>query len=392
MRQNQRELEAQLRDIVTRFEAQTVEIGESMENSRRGIDDWEGQYNAKMRDLDISMEEIRRRNRELAAENDERIAGTRAALDDIRKELSAQAKLFDRTDELKLELERRVEDLNSGMDRLDQRRNEIADIERQFTQIKRLEDDVNAKMTRFLSEKRRIEVMENDFNRLLQTSQAVEEKLSQVSSSDDTLQAIQVQIRRLGDAIKETEEKYQRIERKSQTLEETNAGIDRNFRALQESEAALEKADEAISLLNAEAESLRASIQSLSAENEKARDAADKLSTLDESLALIEKRIAEMNVAREWLARTETELQSLDKDAQTQLRLIRSLLTHEGGRASAEARAPAAKAGSKGAPPPRDRDNILKLIQKGWTVEEIADAYKISKGEVELIRDLSPKD
>jgi chromosome segregation ATPase len=385
MRQTQRDLEERLREIAAHCEAQTAGIETAIEHSRRGIEDWQGQYNAQMRDLDISMEEIRRRNRELSAENDERIAQARLALDEIRKEISAQAKLFDRTDALKLELERGVEDLNGDMDRLEQRKKEIADIERQFTQIKRLEDDVNAKMTRFLSEKRRIEVMETDFNRLLQTSQAVEEKLAQVSSSDDTLQAMQVQIRRLEDAIQETEEKYQRIERKSQTMEETNAGIDRNFRALQESEAALAKADEAISLLGGETETLRVSIETLANENGKARDAADKLSTLDESLSLIEKRIAEMNVAREWLARTETELRALDKDAQTQLRLTRSLLDRD-------AKTPGGKAGPKGAPPPRDRDNIIKLRRQGWTVEEIAKTMDISKGEVELVLELSPRD
>ncbi|MDR1252430.1 MAG: hypothetical protein LBK62_09720 [Treponema sp.] len=392
LRQNQRELEEQLKESGSRFEEQIAGLEASAENTRRDIEEWQGQCNARIRDLDISMEEIRRRNRDLAAENDERIVLTRSTLDDIRKELTAQAKLFDRTDELKLELERRVEDLNGDMDRLDQRKNEIADIERRFTQIKRLEDDVNAKMTRFLSEKRRIEVMETDFNRLLQTSQAVEEKLAQVSSSDDTLQAIQVQIRRLGDAIKETEEKYQRIERKSQTLEETNAGINRNFKVLQESEAALKNAADDIDRLSTEAESLRASIETLSAENEKARDAIEKLATLDESLSLIENRITEMNVAREWLARTETELQALDKDAQTQLRLIRSLLNRETGKASAGAKSSSGKAGTKGAPPPRDRDNIVKLRRQGWTVEEIAKTMDIARGEVELVLELSPKD
>jgi chromosome segregation ATPase len=389
LRQNQRELEEQLREIDDRLETQIADLRTLMENSRRSIEDWQGQYNAQMRDMDTSMEEIRRRSRDMAAENDDRIAQARAALDDIRKEITAQAKLFDRTNALKLELEHRVEDLNGDMNRLDQRKHEITEIERQFTQIKRLEDDVNAKMTRFLSEKRRVEVMETDFNRLLQTSQAVEEKLAQVSSSDDTLQAIQVQIRRLEDAIKETEEKYQRVERKSQALEETNAGIDRNFKALQESEAVLEKNGEEITLLGKETEALRASIEALSSENEKARDAADKLSTLDESLTLIEKRIAEMNIAREWLANTDTELQSLNKDTQTLLKLSRSLLDRESGKTAAR--------GGKGKPaddgtPPRDRDNIIKLRRQGWTVEQLAEAYKISMGEVELILELGLKD
>ncbi|GHV95390.1 hypothetical protein AGMMS50293_17100 [Spirochaetia bacterium] len=391
LRQSQRELEAKLEEFAGRSETQYAALEAAADKSRHGIEDWQNQYNAQIRDLDASMEELRRRSRDMAAENDERGAAARQSLEDIGRELAAQAKLFDRTEELKAELEHRMEELNGDLDRLDQRKNEIAQIESQFTRIKRLEDDVNAKMTRFLSEKHRIELMENDFNRLIQTSQAVEEKLTQVSSSDDTLQAVQVQIRRLEDSLKETEEKYQRVERKNQILEETNNGIDRNFKALQESETALKKAGEDISRLSDEAETLRVSIQTLSLENEKTLDATDKLATLDDSLTLIEKRIAEMQIAREWLARTETELQALDKDAQTQLRLTRSLLDREGGKiAAAAGKSPAGK--SKGAPPPQDRDNVIRLKRQGWKDEEIANTLHLSKGEVELILELGSKD
>ncbi|MDR1587217.1 MAG: hypothetical protein LBS57_07170 [Treponema sp.] len=382
LRRSQRELEERLREIGAGMEARGAALEAASEMSRRGIEEWQSQYNSQMRDLDASMEEVRRRTRDMAAENDERIASARGALDDIRRELADQTKLFNRTDELKRELDRSIEDINGDFDRLEQRRNEIAQMENQFVRIKRLEDDVNAKMSRFLNEQRRIDDMEVKFNRLLQTSEAVEEKLVQVSSSDDTLQAAQVQIRRLEDALKETEEKYQRVERKGQVLEETNDGIDRNFKALRESEEAVKRLDADISIFSREMESIRSSIETLAAENEKAKDTAGKLAVLDDSLSYIEKRIAEMQVAREWLARTETELQALDKDAQNMLRLTRSLIDRESGKAQGS---------DKGAPPLRDRDNIIKLRRKGWTVDEIAKTLSISKGEVELVLELSPK-
>jgi chromosome segregation ATPase len=243
-------------------------------------------------------------------------------------------------------------------------------------------------MTRFLSEKRRIEVMENDFDRLLQTSQAVEEKLAQVSTSDDVQQTIQVQLRRLDDAIKETDEKYQRVERKGKAIQETNDGIDKNFKALQVDEQLIKKLEETMGTLKIDMDIIERSVDTLSEKNEQAREAAEKLFTLDESVQWLEKRIAEMNVAREGLARLATELSNLDKDAQTQLKLTRSLLDREGGKS-------AARAGGKpdeGAPPPRDRENIIRLKRAGWTIEEIARSMKISKGEVELILELGPKD
>ena len=95
-----------------------------------------------------------------------------------------------------------------------------------------------------------------------------------------------------------------------------------------------------------------------------------------------------MNVARESLARLATELQNLDKDAQDQLNLTRSLLNREEGKNQGRA----GKTADDGAPPPRDRENIIRLKRQGWSIDEIARSMKISKGEVELILELGPKD
>jgi chromosome segregation ATPase len=375
LKQNQRDLEERLREITAQVEEKNSEIAGFLDDSRRNMEEWQDSHSARLRDLDDSMDEARRRIRDMVSESDERLASVRSSIDDIKKDLSSQAKLFDKAGEQKLELERQIEDLKGELDRLDQRKNEIAQMENQFVRIKRLEDDVNAKMTRFLSEKHRIEVMETGFNRLLQTSQAVEEKLAQVSSSDDILQTLQVQIRRLEDAIRETDEKYQRIERKDQILEETNDGIERNFKALQESEETARRTGEELDRISREIATLGASIETLAADNEKARETADKLAALDDSLAEIEKRIGEMQIAREWIARNETRLEELDKEIQNKLRLVSSLL-------KGKDKPPAP---GKGALPPRDRDNVIKLHGQGWTDEEIARSLEISRGEVELI-------
>ena len=384
LRQNQRELEERLGEIRSRVDGWNAAMEDAAENSRKKIQEWQSQYGVQMRDMENSMEEIRRRSRDMAAENDERITQFRNDLDDMRKDISSQERLFVQAEQRKRALEQAIEDLNGEIVRVEQCKNELKQMENQFVQIKRLEDDINSRMTRFLTEQRRIEIMEGDFKRLLQTSQAVEEKLVQVSNSDDTLQAVQVQIRRLEDSIKEAEEKYQRIEKKNDILDETTDGISRNFKALQESEIAVKKTADEIEQIYGELKTIRESIETLAAESEKARDAAGKIAVLDEALPQLEKRIAEMQVARQWLARTETELQTLDKNAQAQIRLIRSLLDREGKKA--------ASGSSKGAPPIRERENIIRLQRQGWTVEEIANSLGYSIGEVELILEFERRD
>jgi len=206
-------------------------------------------------------------------------------------------------------LEQSMGEISGDLDRLDQRKNEITNLENQLTRVKRLEDDVNNKMTRFINEKTRIDQMKNDFDKLIKTSQSVEERLGQVTNSDDILEAVQLKLRKLEDAIKEAEEKYQRVERKGEVLDETNEGIARNFNALQ------------------------------------------------------------------------TELQSLDKDIQSLFNQIKSQIDREGAKTSA----------GKDAPPPQHRDNVIRLIRRGWTDDQIANNLHISKGEVQLIRELGPK-
>ena len=375
-------------EINSKMELYSLSVTDTLQKSQQELETQLkelAQVNTRINEINGAMEKMRRQSSEFVAENNGQITAARASQEEIRKEIAAQTKLIEQTNALKTEMDHHMEDMSSHIDRISLLKNEIARIETQFTEIKRLEDDVNAKMTRFLSEKRRIEAMENDFNRLLQTSQSVEEKLTQVSNSDDVLQTIQVQLRRLEDVIKETEEKYQRVERKSKTLQETNDGIDRNFKILQEGEVTAKRIEDMVSLLKIDIESIQSSVKALSTENEKARDAAEKLSTLDDSIKWLEKRITDMNTARESLGRLATELQKLEKDAQTHLKLTRSLLEREEGASRP------GKAGD-GAPPPRDRENIISLKRQGWTIDEIAKAMKISKGEVELILELGPKD
>lgn len=414
LKKDQRELETSLKALTDQVEGKNQEIADLIEAQRKSLEAWQGRFSQQIRDAESAVEEARKRARELAAESDERLAATRSAIQEARqdaetfrnelfsrteeqaknldgaikdadrriKEFIAQTKLFEKADELKLELERKIEDFHSDLDSLDQRRSEAAELESQFAKIKRLEDEVNAKMTRFLSERHRIEVMEADFKRLIQTAQAVDEKLVQVTASDDTLQALQAQLRRLEDAVKDAEEKYQRLEKKNQILDATNEGIDRNFQALRDTESTLKQFNGEIQKVQTTLETIRPAIDTLAKDRDRAMEAADKLGDLDKIMTDLESRIEQMQKAREWLARTETRLEELSKQAQDQVKLMGTLLKEEGKKGMAK---------DRGAPPIGVRETVVKLAHQGWTVDEIARTVKLSRGEVELILEIAPK-
>ena len=387
VKQYQRELEGKLREMSDYLQSRNNEITALIDTSRTDLDQAKNGFTARIRELDDSIEEARRRLRDLAAETDTRIASVRSSVEDAErhiKEAVDQTKLIDRAETLSQEMERRIEDLRGDIERLDQRRAEAFQLENDFVKIRRLEDDVNAKMTRFLSEKRRIETMEADFNRLLQISRSVEEKLTQVTSSDDTLQGVQLQIRKLEEALVSTEEKYQRLERKGQILDNTNDGVDRNFKVLQDSEKISAKIGGDIDRYAEDLASIKGSIEKLAAESEKAREAADKIDVLDNALEHIEERISSMQRARQWIAEAETRLEELNKQAQTQARAIDAVVK---GKKSG----PPVDLG-EGAPSPQKKENVIALARQGWKVDEIAKALKISRGEVELILEMAPRD
>jgi chromosome segregation ATPase len=353
-----------------------------MDTSREHIIDLDDRIVSVRSSLEELYKEADSRRGEILSRSEEQAKSLDSNIRDAErhiKEFFDQTKLIDRAGELKLELERRIEDLRGDLDRLDQRRAEAVQLESEFVKIRRLEDDVNAKMTRFLSEKHLITQMEGDFTRLLQISKAVEDKLVQVTNSDDTLLQVQLQIRKLEDALVAADEKYQRIEKKNQVLDTTSDGIDRNFKALQESEAGLRRVSDELERMSGETASLKDTIETLAGESEKAKATADQISLLDQALSEIEERTRAMQTAREWIARTETRLEELNRQAQDQVRLIKP----EGGKKQPR---------EKGAPPVGDRENIIKLARQGWTVEEIAKTMKVSRGEVELILEIAPKD
>jgi chromosome segregation ATPase len=396
------------------LDTRLVGIGTESEAQRRNLELHFNETLHSFKDrLQQDMDTAHQKTQELIAESDARLGAIRAAIEQVSiqasaeqakvfvhideqakaleaaikeadqhiKDFTAQTQLFERADELKQELDQRIEGLKGDMTRLEQHRAETADIEGEFVKIKRLEEEVNAKMTRFLSEKHRIEQIETDFNRLLLVSEAVEDKLSAVSTSNDTLQEMQIQIRKLTDALEDAEEKYQRIEKKNQTLDITNDGIDRNFISLQESEKMAQYITDDLHRLSDESGALKAALEALTLENRKARETADKLSLLDQSLSSIEERIEDMQKARKWLAEIETRLEKLNKEAQDQVKLMGGLMKDTGKLAPQD----------KGAPPLGVRDNIIRLARLGWTVDEIARAVKCGKGEVELILEIMPK-
>ena len=120
---------------------------------------------------------------------------------------------------------------------------------------------------------------------------------------------------------------------------------------------------------------LQHQVQTLAAGSDRAEAALRALRRIDTAMAEAEQRAERLQVAREWLARTETRLAQIGAGAHEQVRLLEALLREERGATAAE----------RGAVTLGKRETVLKLSGQGWSVPEIARATKLSRGEVELI-------
>ena len=405
--QNSQAERARIRNEIKNLNESVIELQSELRKRT------EEAFDRQNRETENSLAEFQKRSRELLSEADVRLKEFRESAADIKEKVEGaqgklfgkiedqykilsvklqeidkrqknfvtQTKIFDRADSLKISLEENLEDLKSEIARVDAMSKEIKESERKFIKVQKLGEEVSAKFTRFLNERGRIEEMEGDFKKLINLSQAIDVKLNDVTSSNDTLTSLQAQLRQLEELEKDVNVKFERLESKGNILDATTSGVDKNFQSLRELEGRVKDLGSQLSVLPKEFESVKKEIHVLSENKERADQVMEKLKDLDSILNDVEERSQNLQQAREWLARTETRLQDVSKQAQEQVKLLGSIMKEETRRVSRE----------KGSPNLGAREVVTKLAHQGWSVEEIARATKLSRGEVELILELLPK-
>jgi chromosome segregation ATPase len=389
--------------IQERLSAANVKCGEQIAAIRKMIDalsDKNEEIKTKGdRELTRLLSNIDDVKNEVKKESAEIISNTETHAKELFDQINAAAaqikdfyqitEFIDKSVKLKDELKKKTGELQIEVERIEQRRAEIDRVEAQFAKVKRLEDDVNAKMQHFLTEESRINLMEKNFERLLTVSHSVEEKLTEVTGSDDMLQKLSIRIRQLSDSMRDAEEKYDRLENKKFTLDATLDRIDTNYKSLEETEkraeqfrVETEKRTEQfraeMSLFNSQLEEVKTEMDSINSESKKANEIIGKVSVLDAELSHIEKRIEEMQRARQWLAGIETRLDTRYRELKGQVKMLGDGID--------------ARRGSISPSSPEAQTEVRALKRRGFTNVEIAQTMKMSIGEVALILEVPERD
>ncbi|MFI3257646.1 MAG: hypothetical protein R3Y36_05050, partial [Spirochaetales bacterium] len=305
-------------------------------------------------------------------------------MDDIDKKLKqfvAQTNLFEKTDEMKNELENYMVGLRTQMTRFENFKQTTDSIESQFEKIRKLDDDSLARIQRFSLEKNRIDALEADFNKLLHLSASMDQKIIELKNTGDDLQILQVEVRRFQETLGDISGRYDRLEKKAPVLEQTMSDIDTAFENLRELEDRLVSCSDQTMEIPDEVNTLKADLSNLMENSKNIGDVMDKLNNLDTLLEQTTQKAESVEKARDWIVRTETRLSEMTKEATEQVNLFGALMK-KGGPNKNDA----------GAPPIAVRENVIKLAHQGWKKEQIAASLNLTIGEVELILDFYGND
>lgn len=310
----------------------------------------------------------------------ERLTSMIEEIDKKQNAFIVQTQVFEKADQLKLDLEKSIEKLKAEVSHFEVYRTAMDEITNQYTRVCKIEGEIEEKIASIMSERSRIEKVEGQFARLDEVSNNIDRKVEILKNTGDDIQSYEVQMRRVEESIDKVNARYERLEKKEIVLDQTAESIGAAFEELKVLENEIRSFKNEVSGMPSDIEKIRTSIDTLMFNRDKADAVFSRISSLDELLVSMDDKMKRLQDSRSWLAAVETRLTDLSSKTDEKLRLVAALYRSETSSTKTE-----------GAPPLSTRENVIKLHREGWKDDEIASAMKISKGEVQLIVEFEDK-
>lgn len=305
----------------------------------------------------------------------ERLNGIIEEIDKKQNAFIVQTQVFEKADQLKLDLEKSIEKLKLEVAHFDVYKTAMDEISNQYNRVCKMEAEIETKINSFMNERGRIERLEGEFARFNDFSDVIDKKVDALKATNDEIQSYEVQLRKMEESISKVNARYERLEKKEVVLDQTAESISVAFEDLKVLENNIKTFKSEIANMPDQVEDIKNSIETLTYNKGKADSVFSKLTSLDEMLEKIDGQMSKLQESRSWLAAVETRLTALSSDADEKLKMLATLYKDEPSRANKGSEAP-----SLG-----DRENVMRLHRQGWSVSQIASALELSRGEVDLI-------
>ncbi len=302
-------------------------------------------------------------------------------IEEKQQEFIAQTRIFEQADALRNSLEGDIAQLQNQIRSVEKSREELGTVREECSRVLKIYDTVSDKTDAFLAEQQKIDLLDGKVARIINLSDAIDMKLDHVSETDETMQGYMVKLHQLEDLHREIARRYRDLEKKSSVVDATTQSVDRNFEMLGRIEEGLSGINDDLAPLKSSLLDVKRNSEVLLENKEQVDYIVNNVANLDAVISDFDGRMKKMEKAREWLAGTETRLENISREAQEKVKLLGNLASRDGRKGTARA---------AGSPDMNTREMVIQLARQGWSSEEISRYVKLSRGEVELILELSP--
>lgn len=329
-------------------------------------------------DVKAQVEKSRAESFSIIQSESNRLTSSMQELNEKQNEYLKTTNLFERTDELKAQLEDNIKTLQAELSKLSVYNTEIDEVNLKHEKFSHQNKETLNKIEKFMEEKSKIDLLQHEFTKLSGLSESIERKQIELEASNDVMQKYQVQIRKLDDSFSEMNLKYQSLESKEEVLNQTISDIDKAFSNLNTIDSRYRESKQSVEKLSPEITKLQNEMQNLIKDRATINETIEKIKVLSDIQAEIESKMQSLQNSKEWLAGIESRLNSLDESVTQRIKLFATVYNTD----------------DKPRPPnttltPVDRQNIIQLHHMGWTNEQIANSLKCTLSEIELILEFS---
>jgi chromosome segregation ATPase len=356
------DFQKKLRESQNDAELKIREMRQGVSDAREKMDNYQKKLVARVEDdtrhLTVNIEEIERK----------------------QQEFIAQTHIFEKADRLKETLSRNILELKGDLQKVDANMDRLKDYQAGFDRVQDQYQGILDQINRFMQEKQKVEELEDKISSMISLSKSVDLKLDQISSLHDMLQQYQSRVKEMEDQHHALDSRFIRMESKAVLVDKTVEQVDEYTVTVETLQKSIEMLKTEINPLNGQIRDIEQRNKFLLENKETAENVFSKIASLDRVLVDLDEKAEKINQARDWIARTETRMDGVVKQAQDQVKLLGRLAERDGS---------APRAG--GSPDMDTRETVLRLARLGWKTEDIARTLKLSRGEVELILEITPR-
>ncbi|MGL1894542.1 MAG: hypothetical protein OCD02_23145 [Spirochaetaceae bacterium] len=336
--------------------------------------------------IDVDMLELQQR---LSSINEHVSVDSKAIKDNLARIATEQnnyiseSEIFTKADFLREELKTAIGQLSANLKDVKDKSDFVSETNQKLDGLKSLTQNINNQLDSVEDKRIKIETLENRISKVLTLSDSVDEKLTRIKDAEVEVSDIQLKLRELKELQSGVNLEFNRLEKKDEILTETNKAIDSGFGHIQVIEGKLDVLKESLLPFNNQIDNIKDKLGRVEEKETKIDTAINVLSNLDQSISEMEDKIEKMDKAREWIAGVETRLNDTVRTADEQVKLMGALAQNKNSKEI--------KSSTNSAPDMNKREMVIRLAHNGWDADAISRTTKLSRGEVELILELSPR-